>query len=275
MGKRENTQFWCEFSAVDCGFSAAGLRVFRNLGVGEPMAPVRVMDTPTLHTMDGVSGVRVVVADDHTAVRAGTRALLADAGFNVIADAATLTDTRTTVSRLHPDLLVLDLQLGDDFSPPAIPDLLAASPGLQILMLTMHDEIPLVRACLDAGATGYLLKHAPSEQLIAAATAVARGQAYVEPSLGARLARRPAPNPAAPAAVLPERTRRALLLWAQGGRNADIAAALGVSTRTIDTLRADIRATLGLATRADIVDYVNTHLARHSTDDGEPLTTGR
>jgi DNA-binding NarL/FixJ family response regulator len=124
----------------------------------------------------------------------------------------------------------------------------------------MHDESAIIRAALDAGAHGYLLKEAPATELVAAVTALADGRHYLQPDLGARLTRRTT------SAALTGREQQAMSLWAAGNTNNDVATALGVSIRTVESLRAALRTRLGLNTRADLARYANRHLHNAPTE---------
>lgn len=212
--------------------------------------------------MPSHTGPSVVLVDDHPTVRAGTRHMLA-VGFTVVGEAGTLAEARAVIARAQPDLIVLDLNLGEDFALDHIGALRALAPGTRVLVLTMHDEIPFVRAALDAGADGYLLKDASEAELLAAAQAVAAGRGYLQPELGARLARRGSATSSVPGAgsgPLPERHVTALRLWAAGHTDQQVADALGVGKRTAESLKRDLRARLGLSSRADVVRYVREHL---------------
>ncbi|WP_371648219.1 MULTISPECIES: response regulator [unclassified Streptomyces] len=194
--------------------------------------------------------VRVVLADDHVTVRAGTRALLERAGFTVVGEAAGEKEAETVVARRRPDLLVLDMVLDSGPVLDAIPGLLAAAPGMTILMHTMHDDVLLVRKALAAGATGYLLKNTSVTELSLAAATVAAGGRYVQPSLGADLG-----GVAQQMDMLTPRESEVLELLAAGHTNREVAQRIGVSIRTVENVRASLRGRLNLVTRADLVAY--------------------
>jgi two-component system, NarL family, response regulator NreC len=138
----------------------------------------------------------------------------------------------------------------------AMPAVLQAVPQAKVLMLSMQDDPRYVRQAFDAGASGYVLKEAADTEVVDAVRAVARGEQYVHPTLGARLVaadaaerRRAADDP------LSEREREVLRLLALGHTNQEIAASLYISVRTAETHRAHIMQKLGLASRADLVRY--------------------
>jgi two-component system response regulator NreC len=197
----------------------------------------------------------VVLADDHPVVRAGLRSLLqAEPSLRVVAEFADLPSTVRGVPRLQPDVLVLDLVMAGASSLPAIPGLLASRVGLQVIVLTMHDEPGFAREALRLGAHGYLLKETAADELLLAVRSVLRGDTYLQPSLGARLARQDEP-----ADRLTDRERDMLRLLAAGHTNAEIAELMFLSLRTVESHRGQIRAKLHLQTRAEINAYAHEH----------------
>ena len=200
-----------------------------------------------------------MLADDHPVVRAGLRTLLqAEPSLKVVAEFADLPSTVRGVPALRPDVLVLDLAMAGSSSLTAIPGLLASSPGLRLIVLTMHDEPGFAREALRLGAHGYVLKEAAADELVLAVRSVLRGTTYLQPSLGARLAKQDQP-----AGNLTDREREVLRLLATGHTNAEIARELFLSLRTVESHRGQIRAKLNLETRAQINAYAQEHgLAR-------------
>ena len=200
-----------------------------------------------------------MLADDHPVVRAGVRTLLqAQPSLKVVAEFADLPSTVRGVPALRPDVLVLDLAMAGSSSLTAIPGLLASSPGLRLIVLTMHDEPGFAREALRLGAHGYVLKEAAADELVLAVRSVLRGTTYLQPSLGARLAKQDQP-----AGNLTDREREVLRLLATGHTNAEIARELFLSLRTVESHRGQIRAKLNLETRAQINAYAQEHgLAR-------------
>lgn len=197
----------------------------------------------------------VVLADDHPVVRAGLRTLLqAEPSLEVVAEFADLPSTLRGVPSLRPDVLVLDLAMAGSSSLTAIPGLLASCPGVRLIVLTMHDEPGFAREALRLGAHGYVLKEAASDDLLLAVRSVLRGSIYLQPSLGARLAKQDEP-----ADNLTDRERDVLRLLATGHTNAEIARQLFLSLRTVESHRGQIRAKLNLETRAQINAYAHDH----------------
>ena len=145
------------------------------------------------------AAITIVLVDDHEIVRAGLRLVLeAEEDFAVVAEAGDVTVGERRVASHRPDVLVLDVNMPDGSSIPAIPRIREASPNTRIVMLTMQSDPELAREALQAGATGYVLKEAARSELIQAVRLAAVGRTYLNPELGARLvARGPRSDPSA------------------------------------------------------------------------------
>jgi len=196
--------------------------------------------------------IRVVIADDHQIVRRGLRALLdAETGFEVVAEAEDVEGARRYVRGHHPDVLVLDLNMGAESSLESIPAMRAESPDTQIVVLTMQDEPAYAREALGAGALGYVLKESADTELVDAIRAAYSGDSYLNPRLGARVAA----TPSGPPGGLSERETEILRAIALGYTNTQIAERLFLSVRTVETHRAHIQQKLGLDDRAALVRY--------------------
>jgi two-component system response regulator NreC len=199
--------------------------------------------------------VTIVLADDHEVVRAGLRMLLdAEPGFTVVSEAGDVALTERRVAAHRPRVLVLDVNMPDGSSLPAIPRLLAASPGTHIVILTMQNDPELAREALRAGATGFVLKESAKEELIRAVRLAAEGRTYLNPELGARLATE-APPPASAPDDLSAREIEVLRLIAVGHTNGEIAAQLFLSVRTVESHRAHIQQKTQKSSRAELVAY--------------------
>jgi two-component system response regulator NreC len=199
--------------------------------------------------------IRIDLADDHAVVRSGLRFVLEhEDEMEVIAEAGDLAETLRKVRAIRPDVLVLDLNMGPESSLPSIPALREDVPDTAIVVLTMQNEPGFAREALQAGAAGYVLKEAADDELVEAVRAAARGETYLNPKLGARLAAEP-PAPTGPADDLSEREVEVLRLIALGNTNAEIAEQLFLSVRTVESHRAHIQRKLGRTTRAELVSY--------------------
>jgi two-component system response regulator NreC len=201
----------------------------------------------------------VVIADDHAVVRSGLKALLdAEPGFEVTGEARDVRSALTYVRAQRPDVLVLDLNMPGDKSLPAIPELLEASPGTAIVVLTMQNDPAFAREALRAGALGYVLKESANAELVEAVRSATEGRTYLQPQLGARLAAEP-PTPDAGEDDLSERETEVLKLIALGHTNTEIAEHLYLSVRTVESHRAHIQQKLRLSTRAELVRHALEH----------------
>ncbi len=197
--------------------------------------------------------IRIVLADDHQVVRSGLKLVLdAEDGFEVVAEASDVESARRYVRGHHPAVLVLDLNMPGGSSLEAIPQLREESPDTQIVVLTMQQEPAFAREALGAGALGYVLKEAADEELVEAVRNAAAGEHYLNPRLGARIASEP---PTGPPDDLSQREAEVLGLIALGHTNAEIAARLFLSVRTVETHRSHIQQKLRLSTRAELVGY--------------------
>jgi two-component system response regulator NreC len=201
--------------------------------------------------------IRVVIADDHAVVRRGLRQVLeAEGGFEVVAESEDIEGARRYVRGHHPDVLVLDLNLPGGLSLGDIPAIRAECPDTQIVVLTMQNEPAYARQALGAGAVGYVLKEAAEAELVEAIRRAAVGDTYLNPRLGARVAAQPPPGP--PDGVS-EREVEVLRMVALGHTNNEIAEALHLSVRTVETHRAHIQQKLRLGSRSELVRYALEH----------------
>jgi two-component system response regulator NreC len=203
--------------------------------------------------------VRIVLADDHQVVRSGLKLLLeAEDDFEVVAEAGDVDSASRTVLGYKPDVLVLDLNMPDGSSLPAIPKMLTDSPSTSIVVLTMQEDPAFAREALRAGARGYVLKEAADSELVEAVRMAAEGRTYLHPELGAKIAAEPAKQQGPPD-NLTEREVEILRLIALGHTNAEIAEQLFLSVRTVESHRARVQQKTGLNTRAELVRYTRDH----------------
>jgi DNA-binding NarL/FixJ family response regulator len=199
--------------------------------------------------------IRLLIIDDHQLVRSGLRRLLENEADLTVEDEAGTAYDAVRLARLHkPDVILLDVVMPGGSGLDAIPEICAAAPETRILALSMQDDPSYVRQAFAAGASGYVLKEAADDELLAAIREVAGGGRYVDHQLGARLA---AADAAAAAEKkedpLSEREREVLRLLALGHTNQEIAQMLYLSVRTAETHRARIMQKLGLTSRAELV----------------------
>ena len=206
--------------------------------------------------MDSIS---IVLVDDHEVVRNGLRMVLeAEEGFEVVAEAGDLETTRRYVRARRPRVLVLDLNLPEGSSLPAIPELREQSPDTAVVVLTMQQDPAFAREAMRAGAIGYVLKQSAGSELVDAVRAAAAGETYLNPKLGAQLAAGPA-EPTGPPDGLTEREVDILRLIGLGHTNSEIAEQLYLSVRMVETHRAHIQQKTGRTTRSELVRYALDH----------------
>jgi two-component system response regulator NreC len=201
----------------------------------------------------------LVIADDHAVVRSGLKMLLdAEPDLEVVAEAGDVESAIRYVRGHKPTVLVLDLHMPGGPSLQALPALREASPDTQIVVLTMQDDPAYAREALRAGAIGYVLKEAADAELVQAVRMAAKGETYLQPALGARLASQPSDD-AGPPDDLTEREVEVLRLIALGHTNSEIGEQLFLSVRTVESHRAHIQQKTGRSTRAELVAYARDH----------------
>jgi two-component system response regulator NreC len=203
--------------------------------------------------------IRVVIADDHAVVRAGLRMLLdAAEGLHVVAEAGDVPTAMQVIRAHRPGVAVLDLNMPGGSGLEAIPLLRESTPETAIVVLTMQDDPGFARQALQGGASGFVLKEAADEELLEAVRLAARGETYLNPRLGARLAAQPS-TPAGPPDDLSARELDVLRLIALGHTNTEIAGQLFLSVRTVESHRAHIQQKTRCSTRAELVRYALDH----------------
>jgi two-component system, NarL family, response regulator NreC len=201
--------------------------------------------------------IRAVVVDDHAVVRSGIKLLLdREDDIEVVGEAGNGRDAVFQARALKPDVILLDVVMPGQSGIDVLPSLLEDAPNAKVLVLSMQDDPSYVREAFAAGASGYVLKEAADEEVVAAVREIASGGSYVHPALGARLVTADAQaRAAAEADPLSEREREVLRLLALGHTNQEIAKMLYISVRTAETHRAHIMQKLRLSTRAELVRY--------------------
>jgi two-component system, NarL family, response regulator NreC len=205
--------------------------------------------------------IRVLIIDDHQLVRSGLRRLLEGEDDLTVEDEAGTAYDAVRLARLHkPDVILLDVVMPGGSGLDAIPEIRDAAPDAKIVTLSMQDDPSYVRQAFASGASGYVLKEAADDELLAAIREVADGGNYVDPQLGARLAAADATAAAEAAAdPLSDREHEVLRLLALGHTNQEIAQMLFLSVRTAETHRARIMQKLRISTRAELVRYAIEH----------------
>jgi DNA-binding NarL/FixJ family response regulator len=195
--------------------------------------------------------IRLLIVDDHPVVRDGLRGLFADdPDFQVVGEAANGTEAIARVEHLGADVILMDLRMPEMSGVEAITRLRRTAPAVRVLVLTTYDTDSDVLPAIEAGATGYLLKDAPREELIRAVRAAFAGEAVLSPAVASRLmgqVRKPPPE------ALSQRELEVLALIADGATNRQAAAKLFVSEATVKTHLLHIYEKLGVRDRAAAV----------------------
>ena len=201
--------------------------------------------------------IRVLIVDDHAVVRAGLRRLLdAEDDIETVGEAPDADRAVYEAIEGKPDVVLMDLVMPEKGGIEGMPAVLQAVPDARVLVLSMQDDPRYVRAAFEAGASGYVVKEAADTEVVAAIRAVAGGERYVHPALGAKLVAADAEErKRAEQDPLSEREREILKLLALGHTNQEIAKQLFISVRTAETHRAHIMQKLSLSSRAELVRY--------------------
>lgn len=197
--------------------------------------------------------IRILVVDDHPIVRQGLVSVLEDeADFDVVGAAGSSAEAVALAGRHQPDVVLLDLELGAESGVTAITRLGEVSPASRILVFTAYDTDEHVFGAIRAGASGYLLKGAPTEEIARAIRGVHAGGSHLEPRVAAKvLAEMNAPRRGG--ALLSPRESEVLRLIAEGLSNKEIGRALTISERTARFHVTSILNKLGATTRAQAV----------------------
>ncbi|MEU9508731.1 response regulator transcription factor [Micromonospora sp. NPDC048170] len=195
--------------------------------------------------------IRLLLADDHPVVRAGLRAVLAtEPDFEVVAEAATAERAVALAERERVDVVLMDLQFGPGMHGAAATAAITARPdGPVVLVLTTYDSDADILAAVEAGATGYLLKDAPPEELAAAVRAAAAGRSALAPTVANRLIDRMR----TPGVALSRRETEVLQLVADGLSNQQISLRLHLSQATVKTHLVHVYGKLGVDSRTAAV----------------------
>ncbi|MFI7387144.1 response regulator [Streptomyces sp. NPDC049813] len=198
--------------------------------------------------------ITLLIVDDHPVVRDGLRGMFESAaGFTVLGEAANGVEGVARTAALDPDVVLMDLRMPGGNGVDAIKELTRRGARARVLVLTTYDTDSDTLPAIEAGATGYLLKDAPREELFTAVRAAAQGRTVLSPAVASRLVTA-VRRPAAPAdEALSAREREVLVLVARGTSNKEIARELFISEATVKTHLTHLYGKLGVKDRAAAV----------------------
>ncbi len=195
---------------------------------------------------------RIVIAEDHTILREGLRALLtSDPEFDVVGEAEDGMEAVKTVKRLSPDVVIMDLSMPKMNGVQAIKEIKRMAPHTKIVVLTVHRNEEYILAAFQAGGDGYVLKYASHEELVSAIRTVLKGHPYLSPSVSAVVLEKYLEGQKrlgleSPWHRLTQRETEVLKLIAEGYKNKQIADMLGISAKTVERHRANLMKKLDL-----------------------------
>jgi DNA-binding NarL/FixJ family response regulator len=200
---------------------------------------------------------RVLLADDHCVVTAGLRGLL-QPHFDVAGVVSDGQEVLRAASTLDPDVIVLDISMPSLNGIEAARRLRASKSRAKVVILTMHTDVTYAARALEAGASGFVLKHSAPSELVTAIQAALKGETYVTPQIATELLalfRHGHPASAEPLAELTSRQREVLQLVAEGRSAKEIAAVLRISRRTAEFHKARLVEALGAQNTAELIQY--------------------
>jgi DNA-binding NarL/FixJ family response regulator len=198
---------------------------------------------------------KVLIVDDHPIVRQGLRSMIdAERDLKIIGEVATEREARAAIRALEPDVVVVDLSLEQGDGINLVRDVHAHHPDVAQLVLSMHDESIYAERLLAVGASGYLMKKAAADQLITALRCVLAGETYLSETVRRALSERKRLAADEPT-KLSARELQVLGMIGRGVSSRDIAQALSLSVKTIESHRLSIKRKLNLTTNAQLVQY--------------------
>lgn len=199
--------------------------------------------------------IHIMLVDDHPLVRDGLRARLeAVPHFRVVAEADSGAEALALAGSTRIDLVLMDITMRDGSGIEATARLTTNFPDIAVLILSMHDKLEYVTQAMQAGARGYVLKDAPGKDIVLAIDTVMAGGIYYSAAVARQLAR-----PAAQDNQLTSREQEVLRHIANGESNKQIARALDLSVRTVETHRLNIKRKLGIEGQAELIKFAVQH----------------
>jgi two-component system, NarL family, response regulator DegU len=200
--------------------------------------------------------VRLLLADDHTMLRQSLRRTMEDEGLEVVGEAGDGDEAARLAEELRPDVVLMDVSMPVLDGVEATRLITQHSPGVAVVMLTMHADADVVARAIKAGAVGYLVKDCTTEELVRTVRQAASGETALSADLAASMLaemKSPAPEPAPPASVLSKREEEVLQLIAEGASTNEVAAQLYISIKTVKNHLASIYEKLDARDRTQAV----------------------
>jgi DNA-binding NarL/FixJ family response regulator len=209
----------------------------------------------------GRTSIRCILVDDHTLFREGLRRILeAESDIQIVGEASNASEAVARVRELHPDVVLIDIGMPGMSSFEAARVISRESTGTRLIFLTMYEDEEYLLQCLDAGASGYILKDAPGPKLVTAVREVSQGRKYLSPQVLGKLvddlrARSQGPQIVSRSSTLTPREREVVKLIAEGNSVKEIAALLGLSVKTIEAHKFNLMRKLNIHNKAQLVTY--------------------
>ncbi|HZS49480.1 MAG TPA: response regulator transcription factor [Bryobacterales bacterium] len=205
--------------------------------------------------------IRILLTDDHTLFRQGIKTLLsAEADLDIVGEAANGTEAVEKVSELRPDLVLMDIGMPGLSSFEATRQIKKVRPDTKVLFLTMYDDEDYLVQCMEVGASGYVLKDSPAQQLLAAIRDVYRGGSYLSPRMLSQLvddfrSRIKSAHRQPRFATLTTREKEILKFLAEGESVKEIASGLNLSVKTVEAHKFNLMRKLDIHNKAHLVQY--------------------
>jgi len=206
--------------------------------------------------------IKVLLVDDHPLFRAGVRQRLCehDHDLEVVGEAGSSTQAQQMVALLSPDVVLMDIAMGDENGIEATRAIKREAPAVAVIILSLYDDVQYIEAAVEAGAAGYLLKTVQGPDLAAAVRNAHRGDTVLSPEVASQVFRRllprlPAANQPAPGQRLSLRESEVLAWVARGAANREIARSMGLSVRTVEAHLRSIFAKLLVGSRTEAVVF--------------------
>jgi DNA-binding NarL/FixJ family response regulator len=207
--------------------------------------------------------ISLLVADDHSIVRAGIRHLAeAEDDIKVCAEASDGLEALEQTEKHHPDVVILDVSMPRLSGLEALERIRAKYPNVKTILFSIHSEPPIVQNAVSLGTDGYLLKSAHTDEIVSAIRAVMRGGSYFSPTVAREIAdqiRDPRPPGEQPFSILSGREREVLHLIAEGLAAKEIGGQLHISTKTVEAHRTSLMRKLGVRKATELVRYALRH----------------